>query len=341
MTGHQPPSISKIQVTVSRQTAFVFCVLAFIFKDYAMANRSIINLDPGQPDFVRYALGRSNWSLQWIPDLVNPGGTIRLAENQIIDIIILGDGYKDQIEFEVQLRDWLDDFYAVDVYDEFRGVFRIHALYTPSEKYCSSSRESFYKIPIDEGKVSRDGWWKNKGDDNILFRQRVFYAVDRFDFINLVSYPRELDVDGDDKVIHNDLAMLYSNLVVLMLVRTRSTPNAWGMTRTVPRENSDLWVNVGFGSHSLHEFGHAFSYLEDEYIQRRRPANKSNPKNRSLFTLSNLTFCDKLEDALWLHISPWGDLRRQAAEINPPLLWDGYGEGERTTRRYGTLSTSA
>jgi len=301
-----------------------------------MADQSVINLDPKETEFVRYALGQPNWISAQIPDLINRGGTIELTEAQKIDVIILGDGYKDQSEFEDQLVKWLQDFYAVDVYDKFQGAFRIHALYTKSEEYCSSSRKSFYKVPIDEdGEVSSDGWWEDSGEDNVWFRKQLFDAVERFDF-NRSFYPSNLDVGGENTVIHNQLALLCSNLVVLMLVRTNSAQNASGRTRTVPDTRKAvlgfpipfLRVNVGFGSHSLHEFGHAFAYLEDEYISERgSEADRNNPSTGNLFTLSNLTFSDQLDVALWLHVSPWGSLRRQAAGDDPsPLvgwLWRG------------------
>ena len=95
-----------------------------------------------------------------------------------------------------------------------------------------------------------------------------------------------------------------------------------------------LWrtVNVAFGSHALHEFGHAFAYLEDEYIgSRGSRATRSNPERGSLFTMSNLTFSTRLDRVPWRHLSPWGLKPRQAGGDRPsPVvgwLWRG-GEHE-------------
>ena len=80
-------------------------------------------------------------------------------------------------------------------------------------------------------------------------------------------------------------------------------------------------MNVAFGAYSLHEFGHAFAYLEDEYIsddaRDQNPGRHSNPVVPSVFTLSNLSFNPTLDEALWVHLSPWGELERQAAGDEP------------------------
>ena len=314
-----------------------------------MADLSIINLDPGLTSDVRYELGPANWRAanggQWIPNLANPGHLVRLAENQVIDIIILGDGYVTRGSFEARLDAWLKDFFAVDVYDRFAGAFRIRALFRRSTVACSPERDSFYRVAIgasgdDEGEVSKSGWEADGGADNDRFRQRLFESIERFT-VNARLYPNDLDVGGAGTVIHNQLARMFSNLVVVMLVRTAAAENTSGRTRAVPDTRnpvldppSPLWrtVNVAFGSHALHEFGHAFAYLEDEYIASRGDrATRSNPERGSLFTLSNLTFSTRLERVPWRHLSPWGRQPRQAGGDRPgPVvgwLWRG-GEDE-------------
>ena len=90
---------------------------------------------------------------------------------------------------------------------------------------------------------------------------------------------------------------------------------------------------MAFGAHALHEFGHAFAYLEDEYIDGRGSrATRNNPSPRSLFTLSNLSFSDRWGSVPWEHVSPWGRERRQGTSLTPPpvvgWLWRG-GEHDR------------
>jgi hypothetical protein len=311
-----------------------------------VADLSIVNLDPALSDAVRYELGAGNWRPPsggpWIPDLANPGATISLADNQVIDVLILGDGYETRDSFESQLTKWLTDFYGVDVYNRFAGAFRIRALFRKSSQPCSQDRTSFYRVAMgadgdDAGEVATGDWETDGGVDSTFFRQQLFDSINAF-ALNRTTYPFDLDVGSDDDtVIHNQLAGMYSNLVVAMLVRTANISNVSGRTRAVPDTRnpvldtpSPLWrtVNVAFGSHALHEFGHAFAYLEDEYITRRgSTANRSNPEQDSVFTLSNLSFSRQLDGVPWQHLSPWGRRPRQAAGDEPsPIvgwLWRG------------------
>jgi hypothetical protein len=314
-----------------------------------MADLSIDNLDPGLTDAVRYELGPGNWRPAggggpWIPDLAHPGEIVELDDDQVIDILILGDGYETRTSFEDRLDAWIDDFFAVDVYNRFAGAFRIRALFRRSSAPCSPDRDSFYRVAIgasgdDEGEVATGDWETEGGTDNTWFRRQLFDSLDVFT-LNRRLYPIDLEVGGEDTVIHNQLARMYSNLVVTMLVRTADSSNTSGRTRAVPDTRNPvfdppnpLWrtLNVAFGSHSLHEFGHA-AYLEDEYISKRgSDAARSNPDHGSLFTLSNLSFSSRLDRVPWQHLSPWGLHKRGAAGNQPsPVvgwLWRG-GEQE-------------
>jgi len=304
-----------------------------------VADQTITPLDPTSADTVRYELGRQNWAPAsedqhpWLPDFLHGGsGNVRLAEDQVIDLVILGDGYETATQFRSQLQGWLDDFFAVEVYERFRGAFRIRAVFTRSTEPCSTNRNTHYGVKVDsQGKIERDGWWNAGSNAGRRFRNRLFESVDRFS-VNLARYPASLQVGGDHSVIHNELKGLYSNLVVMMLARSQDEEghilgNATGMTRRV-RRRTGTHLNVAFGAHSLHELGHALAYLEDEYISDRGSrASRHNPGSPSIFTLANLSFGDRLKDALWLHISPWGIAPRQAAGSEPsPLvgwLWRG------------------
>lgn len=307
-----------------------------------MADLSIVNLDPSLDDAVRYELGAGNWRPPgggpWVPDLADPGATINLSDDQVIDVLILGDGHETRASFERELTAWLTDFYDVDVYSRFAGAFRIRALFRRSSKPCTPERQSFYRVAIgssgsDAGEVATGGWEANVGADNTFFRQQLFDSLDAFSF-NPTTYPAGLDVGGETTVIHNELAGMYSNLVVAMLVRTPDVGNVSGRTRAVPDTRGGMpnplsrTVNVAFGSHALHEFGHAFAYLEDEYITSRgSSARRSNPEHDSVFTVSNLSFSSQFGRIPWQHLSSWGRRPRQAAGDDPsPIvgwLWRG------------------
>jgi hypothetical protein len=279
-----------------------------------------------------YDVGRANWETAWVPDVRDPERCAELGGGQVIDVVVLGDGYEKATDFEAQLEKWIDDFYAVNVYSRFHGAFRVRAAFTASKEPASSRRRSHYAVKLDGAEVASDEWPDGDGDADERFRRALAGALDRFE-LNRRTYPRDLDVgEGDELVIHNRLAGLYRNLVVCLLVRTAEDENAGGRTRDVP-VGDDARLNVAFGAYSLHELGHAFAYLEDEYIGRRGSvATRRNPEEPSLFTLSNLTFSAELADALWLHLSPWGAVRRQAVGDEPsPVvgwLWRG-GEQDR------------
>jgi hypothetical protein len=291
---------------------------------------SVRALDPLDGAVIRYNIGEANWTSPWVPDLAQPGRRVPLSPRQVLDVVILGDGYTARKQFERELEEWAADFYALEVYRQFAGAFRIQALFTKSPTTCDlEARNTYYQVKADDDGVDRGGeWWNKAGPKNTAFRIRVQESLDRFT-LNHIRYPTTMTVE-QKPVIHDVLAGLKSNLVVVMLVRTGTNSNTEGMTRVIDA----LHVNVGFGSHSIHEFGHAFAYLEDEYISERHCpgqsnsiATRTNPAIRSVFTLSNLTFDPHTADALWGHLSPWGNLRRTTAGTTPGAvvgwLWRG------------------
>jgi hypothetical protein len=309
-----------------------------------MADLTVTALDPLSSDQVRYDVGADNWAPAteggrgWVPDLGNGTNTIQLPESGRIDVLILGDGFEDESDFRSKLDSWIAAFFEVEVFERFRGAFRIRALFTRSDEPASADRDSFYAVAIDEdGDIpSSPKWWQDTDDEGERFRAALASSITVFDDINLVRYPGSL---SDSPVIHNPLARLFSHLVVVMLVR-RSKPNGSistspsGLTRRVELASpTAAGLNVAFGEYSLHEFGHAFAYLEDEYIsQRGDEADRSNPSTPSVFSLSNLSFDTHLDHVPWLHLSPWGVTPRQAAGPEPsPVvgwLWRGGEDDE-------------
>lgn len=323
-----------------------------------MPDVTVTPLDALSSDLIRYEIGAGNWKPAaeagrgWVPDLGGAAGaTVRLEESQRIDVLILGDGFETESSFRSMLDDWIADFFEVEVYQRFPGAFRVRALFTRSDEPASMNRRSFYGVGIDgKGNILRDPqWWQLDDFLGTTFRERLWSSIGAFTDANLTSYPGSL---SNSPVIHNPLAGLYSNLVVVMLVRRGQTNSSGvtmistspvGMTRRVDLAHVQLplgvsletfGVNVGFGSNSLHEFGHAFAYLEDEYISERGSrADRQNPSSPSVFNVSNLTFDTRLEHVPWLHLSPWGRAPRQAAgEAPSPIvgwLWRGGEKDER------------
>lgn len=131
----------------------------------------------------------------------------------------------------------------------------------------------------------------------------------------------------------------YRNLVVSLLVRAAVPDRPWfdlrvsGTGLAIPRPAPDqaTHVAVAVGAHELHEFGHAFGQLADEYIKERGSSydapDRVPPSPTSVFSLSNLWFSDVASEVPWLHLSPGGWLRRNASGQEPsPLvgwMWVG------------------
>jgi IgA Peptidase M64 len=292
-----------------------------------MPDTTVTNLDPKADDLIRYALGRSNWINPFVPDLQNKGGTVALNDQEIIDVLILGDGFTGRTDFETAIQTWITQFFLLDVYTRFAGAFRIRALFTKSDQLASVNRKSFYRTALDnDGQINLGGWVGSSGTDNQWFRDKVVASAGHFTF-NQNVYPSNL---VGTQNIHNDLAGMFSNFVLVMLVNTASGQPSGG-TRSFQFDAGHS-VNIGLGAYSVHEFGHAFAYLQDEYISERgTSAEASNPSSKSIYNLSNLSYSDRINNIPWFHISPWGLVPRQAAGIEPsPLvgwLWRG-GESD-------------
>jgi hypothetical protein len=88
-------------------------------------------------------------------------------------------------------------------------------------------------------------------------------------------------------------------------------------------------MGVAVGALELHEFGHAFAQLADEYIDLRGSGyeDRTPPSPTSVFSLSNLWFSSLTPEVPWTHLSPGGWQRRTASGLDPsPLvgwMWAG------------------
>ena len=296
-----------------------------------MADQTITETvqDNGQ---VRYELGRAHWDPPRVPDLRQPGSTLVVPADRLIDVVILGDGYLTAADFRAELVAWLDAFFKLAVYDTFAGALRVRALFTPSAEPASAARGSFFGCNVDDagtGIVKSGGWWAAGDAKGTLFRRRLWDAVDSFTPLSTRFYPPELDL-GVTPEIADDLRGIYRNLVVSMLVRTAADNNVSGMTTEVRREPPEQarQVRVAFGANSIHEFSHAFGLLSDEYIDGRgEQSTRANPAVGNVYTLANLSYDDTDDSVPWLHLAPTGRFRRTGSGSGPsPVagwLWAG------------------
>ena len=272
---------------------------------------------------------------------IKTGGIEIISGDEIIDIIIIGDGYtcpnplsncEDTLFFS-DAQSWYDSLFdpcdGIRPYSLFRQAFRVHAVFETSDDHASADRESYFRVkvscdpcaddPSRACSIDPDSNWQRDGTDtdNIVFRNRLFDAIDDVDAftsgsLNLTKYPDDMgDFDKQEG--------LYRNLVVAFLVRgyrniaktivgqlSGYVDNVESMTGSPPDK-----VRVAFGQGWQHEFGHAFAFLKDEYIgndKRGTTSSGSNPapSERSVFNLSNLTYSNARCDLLWPHIAPGG-----------------------------------
>lgn len=142
-----------------------------------------------------------------------------------------------------------------------------------------------------------------------------------------------LDVGSSDQAITNDdLRDLYRNLFVSLLVSSAVTDHPSGRTIEVSRPAPDQsrHMKVALGASEIHEFGHAFGLLADEYIDGCGTSNdRVDPTTSSVFSLSNVRNSNAVDDVPWVHLSPCGWQGRTASGQDPsPLvgwLWVGGG----------------
>jgi hypothetical protein len=271
-----------------------------------------------------FDLGGPNWNPAWIPDLTTAAGTTNLSASERLDIVVLCDGYTSTSDFVNDLGRWIDRFYQLDVFDWFRGAVRIRGVYTPSANKAGSNRESFYRVELtpDERGISFSGWYREDGDDNEHFRARVWEVLDALG-VNTTVYPS--DLDDADRLRLNDT---YSHLAVAMLVQTTKIDWASGRAVTCPLGPSGERLKIGIGNNWIHEAGHAFAYLADEYINRRgQETSRSNPDEPGLYNITNTCFSPTVDGCWWTHLSPFGDFPRANPRSEPSAvvgwLWPG------------------
>lgn len=297
-----------------------------------MADKSVVAGTTRADGSVPYAMGKPNWQHRRIPDIRHLSSTVQITENNLIDVLILGDGFQTPSEFESGIQGWIDDFYDLKVYDIFQGAFRIRALYQQSSERASKDRDSYYRVKItdDDKGVSSGSWWDGDSGDDLVFRQRVFDDVDSFSDINLRRYPSGLSFGETNTAIGDWLFGMYRNLIVCLLVRTNARTNASGRAFRVarPAPNEQRTARVATGANAIHEFSHAFGLLSDEYINGRESlSTRVNPTQANILNLSNLSYSTTYSEVPWLHLSPWGKVRRQAAgnDLSPVLGWSWVG----------------
>jgi hypothetical protein len=223
-------------------------------------------------------------------------------------------------------------------FNMFPQAFRVWALFEASPERISLARGSHYrtKLTDDASQVGKANWWSDSvtaADDG--FRDSLFQSIDTWaDSLNLQAYD-----GGVDNGPGGEIGGRYRRLYVVMLARAdsigpanagdsyRPSGRSFSVPRAVGAPATD-WVKVGIGRGEVHEWGHTFGYITDEYIlERGSTASKTNPATRTLWNLYNIAFSNNRPDLLWPHLAPGG---RYNAKIRSMIgnLWVGSSQGE-------------
>jgi hypothetical protein len=323
------PNGHKLKLIRSSAALLVFWSVAFVVPGSASGQCPYGSGDIRQID--PYGNG-----LREIPDIEN-GGLTALSYDDVIDVVILGDGYyaSEDTEFFNEACDWYDDLFGANgifPYTAFTEAFRVRAVFKESTHRANNpQRESYYRVKVDDTPgecdvITHDGWWNSNGTANEDFRDNLFDAIANLDPApNYRQYPWNLDrpipdasssscyVEVPEKDLLPALAGRYRNLVVVMMMKIENCDGAIvsGAAKQVCGEaycptGADR-VRVAFAEGYRHEFTHALSDVLDEYIRNRgSDADFENPSDPSVFLLSNLSYSNERCDLLWPHLAPNG-----------------------------------
>lgn len=250
-------------------------------------------------------------------------GSISVDSNGIIDIVILGDGYTStqQSNFENYASHFYDSLIDVWPFSEFQSAFRVRAVFVASSTVSDAAQpDTYYNVGVHSGGIARGS---NNED---IYRESLFNSLAALNSsvpLNLRIFPdgintrlSESSEDGENLANNRRTAFgskSYSdvcrNLTVVQAVnRTSGSKSGYATTVAAPEGHSleGIKVRVGFGEYDVHEFGHSFAYLSDEYIEHRSQYDsitRVDPGFLSVFTLSNLSFSYSGAAVPWRHLS--------------------------------------
>ncbi len=223
--------------------------------------------------------GRENWLHPWVPDLRDPAKRIAIRPERRIDVVILADGYlaSERRDFDTTVEKWYRRFLTFPAWGEFRGAFRVRAIWTPSRTRATADQKSHFAVGIE-----------NKSVTNTRAKETaaaIFAALDQLDVNQKVAGKR------------------YTHLVAAVLIKDEGGRNPSGVAKTVQSPDDGTVLLVGFGADSHHEFAHAFGGLRDEYVNvADSQAKGKTPDRPSLLAVSNLSYTNARESLPWRHL---------------------------------------
>ena len=263
----------------------------------------------------------------------------------LIDIVILGEGYTDvDLErFEQDAQIWLDDFLVQRPYSRYLGAFNVWAVPLASAGHieigANSASQTRYRLALNSSgsgiqlpSTSSDEW------DEL--EEAVFDALGHVSRNTVHRYPN----DGDK---HDDLAI---QTVVVMLV-LKPTCGGYddpsvacdsysGFARNLVNPRSNEEVRIAIARNRLHEFGHAFGLLADEYraddfqdkCLSSSYANGYHPGTWDIRTVNNYAYASYGTELPWQHLLYGAGINGQSGLIGAyegaNTCWEGAWRSE-------------
>jgi len=199
-----------------------------------------------------------------IPDIVT-GNLIVLPVDRMVHVLLLAEGYTatDLPRFHRNssndVEDWMAEWEAIDVFDQFREAFCFWKLPAVSNARIvpgGAVEDTAFRVPVDSGGNV------DLSDASALaaVESRVWSEVARLPYPPATFYPT---TSGRTRGMAKNLvvaAMLYEP--------ARGRSGFSGTTALLQNPmNANRTVAAAFAHHRTHEFGHAFARLRDEYIK--------------------------------------------------------------------------
>ena len=262
-----------------------------------------------------------------------------------IDIVILGEGYEDvdleRFEYDAQI--WLDDFLVQRPYDRYLGAFNVWTVPLASAGHIAvgdnADSDTRYRLALNSAGngIQLPGKSSDEWDE---MEEAVFDALDHVSRNTVHRYPN----DGES---HENLAL---QTVVVMLV-LKPTCGSYdnpsvacdsysGYARALENPDSNEVVRVAIARNRLHEFGHAFGLLADEYRSddfqdkclASGYADGYNPGTWDIRTVNNYAYASYGTELPWQHLLYGAGLNDQAGLIGAyegaNTCWEGAWRSE-------------
>ena len=198
-----------------------------------------------------------------IPDVKN-GALLTLPPDRMVHVLLLAEGYTaaDLPRFHTNstndVANWMSQWGALDIYDQFREAFCFWKLPAVSNQRIvpgGAVEDTAFRVPVDSGgDVDLDD-----ASATDVVEQRIWTEVARLPFPPTTFYPTTAS---------RTRAMAKNLVVAVMVYESARGQSGYDGTTTllVNPANANQSVATAFGHHRPHEFGHAFARLRDEYI---------------------------------------------------------------------------